>query len=94
MKPQPKAILNARKKYWGMVVATQNEFASQVIHQGLRQKDVIASSRLSGGTVKRFLGFGIGSKKAKPYSWTHGPYATTLFAIADSLGYTFKAVKK
>ena len=94
MRTQTKIKLNAQKKYWGLVVSVQEEFARQVVHQGLKQHQVVSASRLSGGTVKRFLGLGLGAKKAKPYSWRHGPYATTVFAIADSLGFHFKAVRK
>lgn len=95
MKPQVKLKLNARKKYWGLVTATQEEFAKQAIHQGLGVKSVVEETKLSADTVKRFLNLARpGSKKAKPYSWLHGPYATTLFAISDSLGFEFKAQRK
>lgn len=76
MKPQTKEKLNARKRYWGLVVATQDQFSKSVIYQKLRTKDIIEET------------------KPKPYSWMHGPYATTLFAISDALGYKFKAVRK
>lgn len=94
MKPQTKAKLNARAKYWGLVHQTQMEFVKQFIHSGLRPKEICQETLLSKPTVDRFLETALGNKKRKNYSYSHGPYSTTLFAIADSLGFHFKAVKK
>ena len=94
MKPLKREKLTARKRYWGFVAKIQDEFSAQYIHQGLGVKDVVQATKLSPATVHRFLHRGDNLSKAKPYSFLHGPYATTIFAIGDALGYSFKAVRK
>jgi len=93
-----KEKLNARKRYWGFCTSIQEEFSKQFIHQGLSLREVSKSTMLSPATVERFFANGhpLGGKKKKPkpYSWMHGPYATTLFAISDALGFEFKAIRR
>jgi len=94
MKPLSKESKTIRRKYWGLVVATQNEFQKACIHQGLTVQEIVDKTRLSSATVQRFCDLGTGRRKAKPYSWLHGPYATTVFAIADAIGMEIKATHK
>lgn len=85
MKPlAKKQKLRAKKKYWGHVVGVQQHFFDQWKLQSATVKEVVEITRLSPATVQRFFNIGAG-KKAKPYSWAHGPYASTIFAIADAL---------
>ncbi len=89
-----RAKMNARKRYWKFVTTTQDAFASKVIHSNVKPKDIVKETMLSPATVSRFLDIGIGKSKIKPYSYMHGPYATTLFAIADAINLEFRIMRK
>lgn len=86
---------NEDNKYKRLVRSIQDEFAKQFIHQGLEIQDVVErinstpASSICYQTVQRFVQMGRGGKKFKGYS--RGPYATTVFAIADALGFQMVA---
>lgn len=90
MKPMSKRKLAARKRYWEMVQSVQDELSAAVIHDREHLNNVAEEAQLADATVRRFFHFG----GAKGYSWLHGPYATTIFGIADAIGFDVKITRR
>jgi len=88
-KPVAKEKIQARKKYWSSVQSVQDEVNKQWIHNKLQPKEVAQHTRLSEPTVKRFMRYG----GSRPYNFMYGPYATTIFAMADAVGFELRLVR-
>lgn len=98
MRAAPTAkIIRIKKHQWGLVTAVQEELSKQYIHEGLKIKELAKGGKMDTGlasaTVNRFFyrGFtapvGKKSNGHKGYNFMYGPRATTVFGIADALGF-------
>lgn len=95
-----KANGNVKKphtRYLRMVRNVQDEFSKQYIHEGLKpsevRKRILAKpgGYIADGTVKRFLRYGRG---AKQMTYIRGPFATTVFAVAEALGFKVNVTRE
>jgi len=83
--------LKERGRYLRMVGKVQDEFSKQFIHDKLRPAEVTKRicSRPGGyicdSTVRRFLQYG---RSGKRMFYVRGPYFTTVFAVAEALGFS------
>ena len=89
-KQNNKMFLGIDNKYKKLVREVQDELSSQYIHENLSIKQVVdrinsaPGSSIANGTVSRFFHFGKGGGKL---GYVRGPYATTLFSIADAIDF-------
>lgn len=95
MNANSKARTNTR--YLRMVRNVQDEFSKQFIHDQIKpsevRKRIIAKpgGYIADQTVKRFLNYGRGNKRM---TYVRGPFATTVFAVAEALGFKVSVTRE
>lgn len=95
MKADGKARTHTR--YLRMVRGVQEEFSRQFIHDDLKvaevRRRIVAKpgGYIADATVKRFLQYGRGGRKMV---YVRGPFATTVFAVAEALGFKVNVTRE
>jgi hypothetical protein len=88
--------VTSRSRYLRMVSGVQDEVSRQYIHENLRPGEVRQrilakpGGNVCDSTVKRFLRYGRGHSRMV---YSMGPFATTVLAIAEALGYRIEITR-